>query len=881
MAQLPALGMERISLLPTPKEWLKGTSVTGVIRKRSKITEVDNKLQEVWKAFDAARNLEGENPENEKLKKTVILKLVTLQSAIDAYLKYKGFTGREITIQFDFDFEQLAQSDDRKVKDLFHPWKPYIGDVKRKNREKIEEIRRRAKNSRFKDQRIMAALALRRLVTEERVRLHYQWKQASIPRVDANLFWQGYTLVPTLKLWKIDSTGGSDRRWTPRSKSRIRHIDNALENWWDSFQWANRDETLKGFEKIELEIAKYLDHKDRPGAAPNVREHSVLLLLDKIRFEKERLEEEWIDLLPPRRISPERLAQKAGSTVPMGEESMELRTLLPTLEAWKKRSSLRGHIRSRSSIKYVDNVLAEFWGAFRPNGKNDSIEALENLKWELTVYDLYQSIKTDNNSKPKKRHNHAIWLKDVCEEELVRLSVEWKKGDPVPPDVLDEEPPLPENLLKEANVDVSRLASQVKVDHLDALDKESGLREKDMAIDTIPGEEAARRLLRRYKSGRKNRKQLMNEIAMIQATGIVNYREAARKRAMEDKHDNVIDTYDEILVEVVSYADAMAQNIMDAQANSSAYLTTAGLGEMVSAVNMSVFGIARMVTAVKAEGWKKAWSKTNKGKLVFDLTKFSIHVGNTIEKYPHIIKMMVEGSTSANKPVDMGLNFVNSAGDAVSVFDMGAVGLGLVTNTIELGKNIHEHRGLTRVIERFSALHEIHPELALVVDTSPAFRSLQLSLMGKLGRRQTRSRIGGAQALVGIGAAIVGIGATAGLLAATAWNPVGWALVGVGALMTIGFFTYKGVRRYQQHQKLKDARLAYDIPPWINTFGEWERFQTADLMFRSAIHDPHMSIQLKNVGYGLMFVLMGGDLKECCSEVRKMGHQGVMAFIKG
>lgn len=220
----------------------------------------------------------------------------------------------------------------------------------------------------------------------------------------------------------------------------------------------------------------------------------------------------------------------------------------------------------------------------------------------------------------------------------------------------------------------------------------------------------------------------------------------------------------------------------------------------------------------------------------------------------------------------------SAAAGGVTVLGSVSMGLNLPMNFYNVYRSVDEHTRLSRVMERYAVLEKVQPAVVQLIDSSPFFQHLRIALAGKLGRRQTRAWVTGTAAIAGISSTVIGIYATVAV--ANAWNPVGWALGGIAGVGSIGLFVYRIHRKSVQHEKLEDLRRKYNIPGFVNTAGEWDRFQMADLMYRASLNDGSIGPELLSIGYALLFIIFGGSMMEARQTALKMGHSGIMAFIK-
>ena len=75
--------------------------------------------------------------------------------------------------------------------------------------------------------------------------------------------WGGATYLPTVEIWKHESSGGPDKNWSLRSSSKITTVDAALAKFWKSFNWAQKNEALAALAELIQKTAAYLAHKEQ------------------------------------------------------------------------------------------------------------------------------------------------------------------------------------------------------------------------------------------------------------------------------------------------------------------------------------------------------------------------------------------------------------------------------------------------------------------------------------------------------------------------------------------------------------------------------------------------------------------------------------------
>lgn len=330
------------SILPTPNEWKAQSSVTGHIRSRSQIVHVDAALEAFWGALDVcrAKGVRTSTVDASETKRA----LGALVAAADAYLAHEtGIATDQLALAF--------QSGDVGA----------VGVARSQLRTALEAVIARGK------QRVPAAMSLRRLASLEVTRFK-PWVQGAPPGADPMQAWGGITYLPTLEIWKLESSGGPDKAWTLRRRSTITAVDAALEKWWKAFLWAQKSQSNDALTELIQKCDVYLQHKKETEHG-TARVDACVRLKFRAQKEQERLRG-WQELLPPLVKATDPLGPDFDPFA-SGTGFLELRTLVPTTEVWKVRSSESGAIRRMSEVVVlVDLKVAAFWAAFAAKGQD-------------------------------------------------------------------------------------------------------------------------------------------------------------------------------------------------------------------------------------------------------------------------------------------------------------------------------------------------------------------------------------------------------------------------------------------------------------------------------------------------------------------------------
>lgn len=884
------------SLLPSLTEWKEQSSVSGAIRSRSSITRVDEALEAFWQAFSRCRPTAVLAPRTLRLEalNTVAPVVVApeVKTAKDALARLTAVVEEYVTTHLEVAADWLKRAVGEEGSDP-RTWETAANFV-------------RTKMATVKD-RVPPAVGLRWICGIERRRLE-GWVQGRPPRAEVADAWGAFTSLPTLELWRYESSGGADKSWTLRSRSQITKVDEALDRWWGAFRRLQRDDSAALLDELIAACRAYLAHKDERKTTDRARKKARVgaarRLLFRAEREKERLKT-WKLLLPPRVPG---LSFTPGQEVdPTQSESfMELRTTLWTPALWHQRSSVSGKIRSQSYIVKVDEALDEFWAVFVKKSRQDSLVALCDVAFRAALYLEHKGGTGD-------RVEAVRELKERADEEFLRLYEQWppKVSGELPPIVNDNDSDQDPEVQDAVKAEMKEIANEVDASALAPLDGpavsafvtesiESKPEAHDENLATAMGDrnsawfgrsrayaqilhppaEASEWIVKAYA---QDKKWVTRQLAAIQSTSIVNYVAGVSasivkktslgpeaKRALEQKHKD-------LFVRVVSVADHVARTLFkDKQTSAWKVLETLGWVEKAPGLVMPMTSICTILFACK---WKDSKSALICGAvnsygakravvtglgLGLSVTTFSEGIYKLVEHHHYIQAADVGGNA-----VSGGLSAFALAGSAVSI----------PASAFTIYKSVSTHRALTTMLERLAALQQAQPAVVELIDSSPFFYRLRMALAGKLGRRQTRARIEGVAATASIASSVVGI--YAAVAVANAWNPVGWALAGIATLGSVGLLIYKIKHKATQKEKLTELRRKYNIPPFVTTAGEWDRYQMADLVFRAALNDGSLGVQLLAIGYALLFLLFGGSLQEARSTALGMGHVGIMAFIKG
>lgn len=879
------------SLLPSVKEFKSQSSVTGARRKA--ISPVDKALDAWWNEVEKCRS--AAPPPDASRVAAAKQALRTLGDAIAAYLAEKtGAT--EHTLRYCFGIATVRTTG-KVLMDT-----PEARERISKAQQSMRELLRASSNGRS---RIPAVVSLWWICCIEFKRLA-EWEVGCIPRAESLAAWGDFTHMPTMPVWKLESSGGVDKRWTLRSQSRITRVDDALKAWWKEFKWLQKGPALKKLRELIGAVDAYLAHKSRPEAQEKKRRFKRARVTAaerlKIRAEAElaRLQG-WDSLLPPRvgalRASDAELAA-AGQSASL----MEARTLLPTWAGWLKLSNVTGKVRSRSKIVlHVDRNLMAFWVAFFAKDRDRSLVELTHLSAGVRAYLIHKGWKHG------KRVDAVQELMTQADEELKRLQLEWPmRGGELPPFKTDgpelDSPGIAqaaEQDLKEIErdfdehdlrpIDLNAVREFLNAEARDESGKRSPVQDrisatfghsKAYAQEIKSPEAASKEIFAQYK---REKKWVRIELAMIQATRIVNYLAASKaslaKHARGDvakQHkrltffQNVISVADHVGREAYMHPKDPAKSIpavleklgWTAAATPDLLLPMQSICTIMNVCKWRSSKTADIVGAIKAYG--KVRSVFTGLSLTFSL----------VTKAETITRLAGGDQWLALATVG-----VQGASPTFSVLGVVGAGIAIPVNALTLYKEVQAHRGVTRVQERYDTLIRFDPDLAQFIDTSPFFGQLRMSLAGKLGRRNTRSSISATGAAVGIASGAAGIAIA--VTGANAWNPLGWTLAGIAALAGGGVVVYKIVRKSNSKAELVDLRRKYTIPPFVRTSGEWDRFRIADLAFRAALNDGSLGQELLAIGYALLFILFGGTMDEARDNALQMGHAGIMSFIKG
>jgi hypothetical protein len=916
------------SLLPTLKEFQE-TSDAGTFHRRasSSITEVDKALTEFWTRWVKARTapLTAPPPPDAAARAAGALwreateKRLLAASAVDV-ASAKGGLEALVAACDEYIAKQTAVASDVLDRGM-----GLVGE------ERLFEISAGQVRSAIagipaaKRDRVAPTLGLRYLARVEHRRVA-DWVTGPPPQLNFLEAWGGTTAIPPLEIWKIESSGGADKSWTLRGRSQITKVDDALAKWWVAFKHLDRD-AAAGTELDALVAATqaYLDHKAEhkttARAMKMARVAAARRLLARAKKEKTRLAE-WRLLVPPRvdAVTPLTDGETVDEFLATGDY-MELRTNLPSLAVWKEQSSVLLAIRSTSQIvELVDRPLELFWKALVSKHRAHTLTRLSILASSAAQYLIYKEYKDDAF-----RVDAVRAIRQQAEEEHDRLEREWpENGIELPPLVNDNDFGEDPEVLQAAEADVSDLSQEIDPAALVPVTPADVARimgkdvtgEPDLSSELTPlanvlnqrntapwfgrsrciatvmhePRQASREILGQY--GRE-KKWVTRQIAAIQACSVVKYplgvSDAAEKkfRGRPVELQAHLEKYNLLFERVVSIADWAARRIYNERNRISAWqiLDELGWSDRAQPLVLPMMSIITLVFACK-------WKESTTSKVVLGVASFG-------EKRAFVTAAstamtLVTSSESMAKIVEVAkgvhaTNFIPSANIAAhgatgaSVLGIAGGAIAVPLNCYQIYKSVEEHKQLTTMLERFAALQTKCPQLAELIDSSPFFMRLRTALMGKLGRRQFKAQVsGGAAAAAIAGTAVttcVAIWASATI--ANAWNPVGWTLAGIGAVASIGLLIYKIRHRSTQEAKLLALRVKYNIPSFVKTQGEFERFMIADLMYRAALNDTSVGTELLAIGYGLLFLVFGGSIREYRHQAIQMGHAGIMAFIKG
>jgi hypothetical protein len=729
---------------------------------------------------------------------------------------------------------------------------------------------------------------------------------------------------PTARDLEDRELGGPDKSGTLRSRSTITAVDEALAKWWTAFKHLDRDAAAgASIDALVRSVEGYLAHKENKEnkkkterAEKKARVAAAQRLLDRAKDERTRLAD-WKLLVPPTVDAVKPLA--AGHTVDefaSGADFMELRTTLPTLKLWKEESSVFLAIRATSQVvELVDRPLEMFWKALLTKHRAHTLRQLSMLSSSAAQYLWHKDYDASGF-----RVDAVFALRRRADEEYERLSREWpSKGPGLPPIVADNDSLEDPGLHAEAEAGASDLSKEIDAAALHGvtpadvtrmLKAETG--ESDEAsigplakvlndrmtpwfgrsrayaqILHAPAD-ASRDILTLYKS---EKKWVTRQVAAIQACSIIKYPlgvSAAAEKKFRTKPAELaahLEKYNTFFEKVVSVADHAARRVFK-DANLSAWKVLDELGWTRAAPTL-VLPMMSIITLLVACKWKESKTSTVVGGVVSYGVMLSVvtgaSLGMTIVTTSETATKMIEsvsGATPANFAPHANIA-VHGAGLSI----LGAVGAGISIplSAYQVGRALYEHGKLSTMLERFATLQTACPELGKLLDTSPFFMRLRLALFGKLGRRQTRAKITAIGGTAGIAGATTTtcVAVWAGTAVANIWNPVGWTLAGIGAVASFGLLIYKHRERRAQEAALIDMRTKYAIPPFVKTKGEFERYMIADLIYRAALNDVSIGMELLAIGYALLYLVFGGSLHEARSNAISMGHVGIMAFIKG
>lgn len=1007
-AGLPML--ERVCLLPPLKAWKAESSRASYQRRPQALKDLDQWLEAFWVALGEARKQKGtqRKPGSGMGMSREAVEFALVHGNKSDVWRGLAMSALQRVVRFGLDYVAAEAKVDRAMlMTMFRdstqaPKAPAPGDERRRQaalmgerymREKLEALP--AKGS---AERVPPTVALIWTAFKEFRRYERSWPQTtgdwqSEPPPVANVLeaWSGLSFMPTLDVWRAESSGGSNRRWTRRGASDVALIDAHVAAFFRSLRRLHKTQALAELKDLIAAARAYIRRKKAatgssvdPEIAADRRSRLIAVkrLRARAEAEKTRLEQGWTGLMVPR-VPGFGARLKPGEEVDVfasGAAFMELRVLLPTPKRWVKASNFWGR---RGKLKsYVDKRLERFWLAFLSSKSNVggfSRKAMSVLELSSLVSGCrcYLS-EAERNATPsateeptadseagdfKTRVAAVRWLCGVAEAEVERLGRDWPEAPDkaLPPLVGDlrpdeEEAEAPDPALTEATaqlaatsgeldpagglpVDAATLGATLAYEPTAAdapywpvgvffsatnyvgqslglvgptIDKNDGFykpedeqtgahlstmnkamtdksspyfgREQSWACVTQNPQEAARRIIEKRTFGQK--KWVRRQLAQIQACSVINYPSAVMKGlTKQGKSDEIKREYAEFFVDVVSVCDYVSRTMyqgyhskLDRRASAWGVLRQLGFKDEHPDLVLPLSSISGLLFACKYRDGSLT------GMAMIGLEEYGKKQAiATVSSILLSVGCAAESAAGANA-ISTGLGqtaatATAAANPGLSVFGAASAGLTLPLNAVTIGRALKQHRGLTNMRERLEALQTAMPEVARLIEISPFFYRLRVALLGKLGRRKTRAKAQIAAASVSTASTIVGVTLT--IAAANAWNPLGWTLAGLAGVGTVGLIGYSIYRRMGQQSALAELRLQYNIPPFVLTAGEWDRYCMADLMYRAAIHDQSMQKELMCIGYALLFVVFGGSLQEARHAALSMGHAGIMSFIKG
>lgn len=790
---------------------------------------------------------------------------------------------------------------------------------------------------------LLLALALSE---EERWR---DWKRGRPPAADLAEAWSGMSLLPVLEMWKLESSGGEAKRWVFRASSRITTVDDALAQYWLSFKRLDRDQTLRDLEALIAAVDGYLAHKDRDQqgvemtarAAKKARVSAAKRLKVRAVRERDRLQQGWTTLLPPR-VPGFGAAVVAEGRIDLhapGAVHMANRTNVYTSARWNQESEVPGRafFRSDDLKNLIDRRLDEFWYVFTKypwtspevSHKGASLDALDRLLAGCIAYrnkkaaspaqgDGFDPTGTTN---PRMAAVGALYR--TAEEEYRRLSAQWPDDGGLPPVAADDDSALGPEQEQELSRQLEALDGEVDAQAMRAMDADglaafltvvegAGSTAAAGAGPTDPIDRELARLLGASANHwfahsrsvalrglepadasmgilaqrRADKKWVARQLAAMQACSLVNYPEGVKKK-LQGKPQEERNRYRDLFQNVVTVADAVARQMRDdfrRTRNASAWTVLAGppYGWADDAPEL-LFPMVSLATLVFACKWN---SGAAEGAKLWAMqpaggkTLFTIvgATGSLVGGGGALLKDAEKvGANAVGGALQDGRSAIGGATGANALVAAGA-GVGIATALFSLQAAVREHRRLGTMLERYALLEQTLPQVAEMIDSNPFFYRLRLALAGKVGRRQTRAKVEAGKAVVGIASGTGTIVATyAGVAAANAWNPIGWTLTAIGLLALAGGLAHAIHQRYVNEAQLVELRKKYNIPSCVKTSGEWERYMIADLIFRASVNDVSMGAELLAIGQALRYLVLGEDAK---LDALRMGHMGIMQFLK-